>query len=50
MAITQLLIENNLLFWTSVFTVGCDSNADVNFSNFKSCYKWYNYFALNNMY
>ena len=29
---------------------GCDSNFEEKCSNFKSCYKWHNYIALNNMY
>ena len=26
---------------------GCDSNFEVTFSYFQSCYKWHNYIALN---
>ena len=29
---------------------GCDSNFEVKCSNFKTCFKWSNYLALNNMY
>jgi len=29
---------------------GCDSHFEIKCSNIKSCYKWHNYLALNNMY
>jgi len=40
-----------LIVQADVKCKGCDSYVDVNiFSNFKSCYKWNIYLALNNMY
>ena len=43
-----MVCENSKLL--TVITKGCDSNFEVKFSNFQSCYKWNNYLPLNDMY
>ena len=44
------LNEHILIKSTIYWLKGSDSNVEVKCSNFKSCYKWHNYLALNNMY